>query len=514
MSEVTIIDTGSLPITVGTAPGLLISPSLPGLLGTLDQAQQIEMIYIAYFDRAADGAGNTFWSDQDLQAQNSGQPAVTALNNVANAFASQPETVALYPFLGATPQDLTTAAVQTELGAFVNQIYENLFDHTADAAGLTYWTNQISGGAIGLGDAALDIANGATGADSTYVQNKVAVALDFTGQTVVAGLGQSEPLPTSFLAAARGVLNGVDGASLNDASVTTVEATTAAYVASNTPSTGTVNPPVPPTGPVITMTHEPPSGVNFIPAPVDGSTVTVDLGSNTIGGSFNGTTLATPLGNGDVIDLHSGGPEPGFGGTVNDTVWAGVRTTINLGVTANPWGGTAALPAAGDNATILVMGDVTGATSGDNPAMTVVTGFLNAPAGVANVTLQFFNASLTPAVPRWSWTAASAVKAEVNMAAATSLANALDIAASQTVQIDALSDGGHTKVTNGVVQLNAYTGLADWFQYAGNTYVVEAVNTTGSAAVHASLATTDVVVELTGHINLITAMNAGYLHFA
>lgn len=75
----------------------------------------------------------------------------------------------------------------------------------------------------------------------------------------------------------------------------------------------------------------------------------------------------------------------------------------------------------------------------------------------------------------------------VNVATATSLANALDIAAGQA---------GAVAAGNGVVE---------WFQYGGNTYLVDAIGGagahTGTAATDA-LQATDIVVKLTGLANL------------
>ena len=52
--------------------------------------------------------------------------------------------------------------------------------------------------------------------------------------------------------------------------------------------------------------------------------------------------------------------------------------------------------------------------------------------------------------------------------------------------------------------------MIDWFQYGGNTYVVEAINTTGSAAIHAALAATDEVIKIVGLVNLGGASLVGH----
>ena len=207
----------------------------PGLLGGLSVNQQVELIFIAYFNRAADGGGNTFWGGQNSQAQARGQSAAVSISNIANAFAPQPETVAIYSFLAPLVSGgtiyLNTPTAQAGLTAFIGAVYQNLFNRAADPAGQTYWSGQITMGAVGPGTAALAIANGATGADAIELQNKIAVAADFTTRTNAANLGTTAPLASSFLSAARSVLSGVDGASLNDASVTAGENATTAFIA-------------------------------------------------------------------------------------------------------------------------------------------------------------------------------------------------------------------------------------------------------------------------------------------
>ncbi len=209
--------------------GATVSVVGPGLLEGLTVNQQLELIYVAYFNRAADSAGLTYWAGQNTQAQNGGQSAALALTNIANSFTPQPETIALYPFL-ATNVNLTTPAGQAGLNAFIASLYQNLFGHAPDSAGQSYWVGQLTSGAVGLGAAALAIANGATAADAVEVWNKVAVALDFTTRTGAAGLGDGGTLSSSYLTAARGVLSAVDGTALNDASVTAGMSATTAFI--------------------------------------------------------------------------------------------------------------------------------------------------------------------------------------------------------------------------------------------------------------------------------------------
>ena len=69
--------------------------------------------------------------------------------------------------------------------------------------------------------------------------NKITVALDFTMRTNLAGLGAVPPYAASFLPAARSVLSGVNGTSLNDASVTTGLNATTTYLNSASGSAAT-----------------------------------------------------------------------------------------------------------------------------------------------------------------------------------------------------------------------------------------------------------------------------------
>jgi hypothetical protein len=199
-----------------------------GVLSALSLDQQTELIYIGNFNRSADAGGFSFWEGQDASAQAGGQHAALALTNIANSFTPQAETIAIYPFLSNPNPNFSSPTVQTRLNTFIENVYGNLFGHTADSGGSTYWTGQIESGAVGLGAAVLAIANGASGSDATILQNKIAVALDFTNLTTAANLSTN----ATYLAEAKTVLAAVDGVSLNDASVTAAEALIAPWIAS------------------------------------------------------------------------------------------------------------------------------------------------------------------------------------------------------------------------------------------------------------------------------------------
>lgn len=56
----------------------------------------------------------------------------------------------------------------------------------------------------------------------------------------------------------------------------------------------------------------------------------------------------------------------------------------------------------------------------------------------------------------------------------------------------------------------ADTGVLDWFQYGGDTYIVEAINSSATAEAHTELVPTDGLVEIMGLIDLTNAQFSGY----
>ena len=254
------------------------------LINSLSVNQQLELVYIAYFNRAADGGGFTYWQ---------GQTAYLTLTSIADAFAPQAETIGLYPFLSTPNLNLNTPAAQSGLTTFINSVYQNMLGHAADAAGAAYWLGQITSGSVGLGAAALAIANGATGADAIELQNKITVALDFTTRTSAVGLNGSGASAASLLSAAHNVLSGVDGTSLNDSSVTAGENATIAYISSAKSGTG--------------------SALAASAAAANGP-ITISVSNSTIDpGAGNHTIQFLAGASADTVVLHSGGTDQIFG---------------------------------------------------------------------------------------------------------------------------------------------------------------------------------------------------------
>ena len=172
---------------------------------------KIESLYVGYFGRAGDPDGENYWVGQ-LNA------GTITLSQIAASFAVQPEAKAKYPFL-ANPNI-------SDPGAFVDQVFLNLFNHTADAAGKAFWVSQIIGGTPAqVGAMILNIISGAVGTDATTIINKVDVAADFTTKATNAG--------TTWNAAAA-AQSSTEISATNDtaASVTAQKAATDAFIAS------------------------------------------------------------------------------------------------------------------------------------------------------------------------------------------------------------------------------------------------------------------------------------------
>lgn len=273
----------------------LVDPT--GLLGNLTAAQQVEQIYVACFNRAADEGGSSFWGKQNVLARNAGQSAGAALTNIANSFTPQPETIALYPFLGTPTLNLSTPTAQAGLVNFIDSLFDNLFGHAPDMAGRDYWAAQITSGAVGPGAAALVIANGASGTDATEVLNKIDVALDFTTRTAAAGLDETQTVPAAYFTATKTALNGVGGMSRDDASVTAAKGATTAYISSAS------------AGHQVTATNAATSLTAALAAPaVDPGVITIDGSHQMIDpGPGSYTIQFLPNASDATLVLHAGG---------------------------------------------------------------------------------------------------------------------------------------------------------------------------------------------------------------
>jgi Ca2+-binding RTX toxin-like protein len=161
-----------VPVQVGASTTL-------DLLG-LTAEEQIAATYAVFFGRGADLLGFDFWVAEFVQGLPAQGPA-TLFANIASSFGISDEAKGLYPFL-ADP----FGASDAEITAFLESVYDNLFDRASDAAGLAYWTDQITTTlAAGqfVGSVLVNIMSGAqdtaAGQDITTLMGKVAVSLAY-----------------------------------------------------------------------------------------------------------------------------------------------------------------------------------------------------------------------------------------------------------------------------------------------------------------------------------------------
>jgi hypothetical protein len=175
-------------------------------MATTAQIKSINALYVGYFDRAADPVGLQFW----INAVDGG----ATINTIANAFAANPEAAALYPFL--TTPGVTTPA------SFVGSIYLNLFNRTADAEGLKFWTDALAAKEVTAGDMIETITNAALTTDKTILDNKVLAGQYFTEKAA------STPGYTFNNADAKA---SCDGVTAEESSVTASKASTDGAVA-------------------------------------------------------------------------------------------------------------------------------------------------------------------------------------------------------------------------------------------------------------------------------------------
>lgn len=107
----------------------------------LDEAafESFVEMYIAYFNRAPDAIGLSFWATAYAKGM--------SLEQIANEFATQPETLATYP-------------ADTSNIRFAADVYENVLGRSPDIDGLRFWTNALDDGAVTRGEFILEVLRG------------------------------------------------------------------------------------------------------------------------------------------------------------------------------------------------------------------------------------------------------------------------------------------------------------------------------------------------------------------
>lgn len=170
---------------------LRVAPVNGGLV--LAPEEQVAGVYIGLLARGADFDGFMYWDQQIYSG--------LTMRSIAGSIGGSAEAKAGSPFL-ANP----SGATDEQIGAFVDSIYTNLFERTADAAGKSYWVTQVKQAATANqapGAVVADIISGARDSDVTTLLNKVLVSLHSVEHQLL--------IDTSIvdLAAARGLVDAV-----------------------------------------------------------------------------------------------------------------------------------------------------------------------------------------------------------------------------------------------------------------------------------------------------------------
>jgi hypothetical protein len=184
-------------------------------------------------------------------------------------------------------------------------------------------------------------------------------------------------------------------------------------------------------------------------------------------GASETITFATAAADNTVVTWGTGATSTVDGGA--SMIGIGANSTVNFG--NNTGSGSEAAVLTGD----LAGATTSGGTSTSGIAMTTLGNVHDAGGDL----IVFNNATVE----------ILAGTSAVNVSSASSLAQAIDLAAASA----ASSEGG---------TIAAHTGVIDWFQYGGNAYLVEAINDTATAATHSAFAATDELIKIIGSVSL------------
>lgn len=119
----------------------------------------VQEAYVAYYDRAADGAGLDYWASR--MSDSGGD-----LSEIIDAFANSPEAQERYGQINEQTIDEVIALV-----------YDGLFGRAPDPAGLEFYVRGFEAGEFTPGALAVDILQGAQGADAVRLDNRISASL-------------------------------------------------------------------------------------------------------------------------------------------------------------------------------------------------------------------------------------------------------------------------------------------------------------------------------------------------
>lgn len=316
-----------------------------------NNTSEIQKLYIAYFNRPADKAGLDFWNAQ--------MTAGVTLNTVQNSFSSSAEYQAIY-----------TGHTNAQL---INLLYNNLFGHDADPAGLLWWLNEMTPAHTSpvqqtIQSIASVLSSGTTpgSPDNIAINDKIAAATAFTNaiDTTPELLGYDTvgSTPAAFASASAWLANVTDAATLATA-LADVDAALAAAIAANAAVTGqtfTLTTGVDTSGVLIgSLGTVSTAGNDTFVATVDSSTggsTTLNLGDTLDGGAGTNTlsiTVTHPVSN--TLDID-GSAITNVQNLVVKSYELGSDALLNLNLSANTF----------TNVTLDYVNSYFGANTGSN----------------------------------------------------------------------------------------------------------------------------------------------------
>jgi len=129
--------------------------------------RQLQEVYIAYYGRPADPAGQYWWAEQLLSVGGD-------LTAIIQQFGTSSEFDESYGGL--------------DNGELIDKVYLNMFGREPDAEGRAFYLSRLDAGTLTLQTIALDVLNGAQNEDFTIIDNKVQCSDYFTAEVLDRGL--------------------------------------------------------------------------------------------------------------------------------------------------------------------------------------------------------------------------------------------------------------------------------------------------------------------------------------
>jgi hypothetical protein len=136
------------------------------------QIQSLVEIYIASFNRAPDSLGLDYWGSRLYDGM--------SLQDIAQSFFDQPETISAYPSTMLTKD-------------FVTKVYNNVLNRAPDTPGLNYWIGELGNGHISKNSFLLAIINGALAPTGSAIDKQTLTNKELVGAhyAIAQGLNNS-----------------------------------------------------------------------------------------------------------------------------------------------------------------------------------------------------------------------------------------------------------------------------------------------------------------------------------